>query len=796
MLQTSFKTALRNLMKRKWFSLLNIAGLGISLTACLLISLYVYDELSYDQFFPDSDNMYRVRLSFTIGEEDYDWPKSSALLLPEIQSNFSAVASAASVVPAYPYAFRRGEQVYGGFDVMHADSSFFEFFGYQLLYGDPNTALKAPFSIVLTESMASQYAAEAPLSDLIGTLLTNNGETYQVTGIMADPPRQTHLSFDGVIALSTMWKLHDYFMGAWRPNGIGTYVRLREGATPADAQASFATVEMQYLWPNMAAENLGVSETRLQAGGERYGYYLEPVKDIHLVRDGYQLYVQLFSAVGLFILLIACVNFVNLSTAQAMERKPEVGVRKVLGASRRGLVMQFLTEAVLTSTIATLLALTLTHGLLPLFNQTTSKVLWLPWAQPAFWAVVVGTILTVSLLAGSYPAWIIASFSPVSALKGKVGRVRAKVSVRNFLIVGQFVVTSILLMGTLLVYLQSAYQRALTPGFDKENVLIIRDAYALGERKATFKEAVRQLSSVESASYSYTVPGGVHDGNPIFRVKGQSEAHTMNWFNADEDYVSTLGLQLLEGRNLSANIVGDTASVLINQTAAKLLGIEEPVGQVLLNIWDEPWEVVGVIEDYHFRSLRHAVEPLLIHLSRPNDWESYLAVRYHDASAVVQQLEKLWYAQSPDAPFGYTFLDQQFDELFRTEERLSTLGAFFTLLSVVLAALGLFGLASYTATQRTKEIGVRKVLGASVSQLLVLLSKEYFKLAAAALAIAIPVAIYLMTEWLSNFAYHTSLPWWLFVGPGLAILLLAVLSVSAQTLRAAIRNPIDSLKDE
>lgn len=498
------------------------------------------------------------------------------------------------------------------------------------------------------------------MSDLIGTLLTNNNETYQVTGIMADPPRQTHLPFDGVIAIATMWKLHDYFMEDWQPNGIATYLRLRQGAVPADVQPSFATVEKQFLWPHMVAENLGVSEARLRAGGERYGYFLEPVADIHLVQDGYQLYVRLFSAIGLFILLIACTNFVNLATAQATERRTEVGVRKVLGASRRGLMMQFLTEALLLSTAATGLAFFLTAGILPLFNQLTDKTLSLPWRQPAFWATAAGIILFVSLLAGSYPAWVIASFSPVSALKGTFSRVRTKLSLRNFLIVGQFVITLILLMGTLLVYRQSEYQRQLTPGFDKENVLLIRDAYALGERKAAFKEAVRRLSSVESASYSYTVPGGLHDGNPIMRVKGHNESHKLNWFNADEDYLATLGITLREGRNLSATIASDTASLLINQTAAKLLGMDEPVGQVLLDRWNDPWEVVGVIEDYHFRSLRHAVEPLLINLSQPppKGWDSYLSVRYRNASMAIQQLEKLWYAQSPKAPFTYSFLDQ------------------------------------------------------------------------------------------------------------------------------------------
>ena len=793
MLRTFFRTALRNLIKRRWFSLLNVVGLGVSLAACGMILRYVQDELSYDRFYLNPDNLYRVSLSFTIGEEDYDWPESSALLAREMKDNFPKVASVTTVFPAYSYAFRREEQVRGGFEIIRADSNFFAFFGYSLLYGNPNTALKESNSLVLTESMARQYAEKQPLSELIGALLTNDGETYQVTGIMADPPRQTHLPFDGIISIATLWKLHDYFMNSWQPNGVATYVRLREGATPTDLQSAFANVERQYLWPQMAARNLGVVEERLRAGGERYGYYLEPVADIHLVRDGYQLYVRLFSAVGLFILLIACTNFVNLATAQATERRPEVGIRKVLGSSRRSLALQFLVEAMMTTAAATLLALLLVGLYLPLFNQLTDKQLSLPLGNPVFWIGMAGTVGLVGLLAGGYPAWVITAVSPISALKSKFGQIRSGVSVQNALIVGQFMITTVLIIGTGLVYRQSEYQRQLAPGFDKENVLLIRDAYALGDRKTAFKQAAQRLSSVASVSYSYTVPGGMHDGNPVIRVKGRPEGYKMNWFDADEDYLPTLGLALLQGRNFSSN---DTARVLINETAARVLGLDEPVGQVLLDPWDDSWEVVGVIQDYHFRSLRHTVEPLLIMFSELDDWHTYVSIRYNNASLAIQELEKLWYAQSPDAPFSYTFLDKQFNDLFQTEERLSTLGAFFTLLSIVLAALGLFGLASYTTRQRTKEIGIRRVLGASLANLLILLSKEYVKLILIALAVAIPIANYFITEWLQNFAYHVSISWWLFALPGLLVLLLALLSVSTQTLRAVTRNPVDSLRDE
>ena len=795
MLYLFLRTALRNLVKRKWFTLLNVVGLGVSLTACGLIFLYVQDELAYDRFYPDPDNLYRVGLSFTIGEEDYDWPESSALLAREMQDNFPGVAAVTTVFPAYTYAFRRDEQVRSGFEIIRADSNFFDFFGYQLRYGNPNTALKEPHSLVLTESMARQYAGIQPLSDLLGALLTNDGATYQVTGIMVDPPRPTHLPFDGVISIATLWKEHDYFMNTWQPNGVATYVRLHQAARPADVQPAFAEVERQYLWPQMAAKNLGVVEERLRAGGERYGYYLEPVADIHLVRDGYRLYVRLFSAVGLFILLIACTNFVNLATAQATERQPEVGIRKVLGSSRRSLAFQFLTEAMMTTAAATLLALLLMGLCLPSFNQLTDKQLSLLLGSLTFWVICLSTIGAVGLLAGGYPAWVITAVSPIKALKGKFSRGRTGVSVRDFLIVGQFVVTTVLIIGTALVYRQSEYQRERNPGFDKENVLLIRDAYALGDRKAAFKQAAQRLSSVASVSYSYTVPGGMHDGNPVIRVKGQPEGHKLKWFNADEDYVPTLGLTLLEGRNFSSDD-RDTASVLINETAVRVLGLDEPIGKVLLNQWDEHWEVAGVVQDYHFLSLRQPIEPLLISRNQVDDWNTYAAVRYHDASPAIRQLEELWSAQSPDAPFTYTFLDQQFDDLFRAEARLSTLGTFFTGLSVVLALLGLFGLASYTTRQRTQEIGIRRVLGASVTHLLALLSKGFLRLILIALVIAIPVANYLMTEWLQNFAYHTAIAWWLFAGPAALVLLMALLSVSTQTLRAATRNPVDSLRDE
>ena len=287
----------------------------------------------------------------------------------------------------------------------------------------------------------------------------------------------------------------------------------------------------------------------------------------------------------------------------------------------------------------------------------------------------------------------------------------------------------------------------------------------------------------------------MHDGNPVIRVKGQPEGYKMNWFDADEDYVPTLGLTLLQGRNFSSGLA-DTSCVLINETAVELLGLDEPIGQVLLDPWDQSWKVVGVIQDYHFRSLRHTVEPLLIMFSELDDWHTYVSVRYTNPSLAIRQLEELWSAQSPDAPFTYTFLDRQFGDLFRAEARLSTLGAFFTGLSVVLALLGLFGLASYTTRQRTQEIGIRKVLGASVTNLLALLSKDFLRLILIALVIAVPVANYLMTEWLQNFAYHTAISWWLFAGPAALVLLMALLSVSTQTLRAATRNPVDSLRDE
>ncbi len=812
MIKNYFTVALRNILKHKFYSFLNIFGLAIGITCCLLIVAYVADELRYDRHHPHADRLYRLTVDAQFGGAEFNAPLMCA----------PAAAALVADFPEVEQSFRFRDQ--GGFLVryddpnegvksfrenqaIYADSNFFAMFGVPLLQGNPETALKGPNKVVISERLATKYFGnENPMGKPIKIA---NYYDCTVTGVYENISSNTHFDFDLLLSMESLEESKQEF---WLSFNFHTYVRLKEGTTPASVEEKFPGMIQKYIGPEIE-RFVGVSWEEFQQNGNGIAIALQPVLDIHLhsnldgelAPNGDIKYVYIFSAIALFILLIACINFMNLSTARSANRAKEVGVRKVMGSLKRQLIGQFIAESTLVSFIAFTIATLCGWLLLNPFSEFAGKTIHFSllenlWILPL---LLLGAIV-VGLLAGSYPAFFLSAFQPIAVLKGKLNTGAKSSTFRSVLVVFQFCISIILIVGTLVVFDQLQYVQNKNLGFNKEQVLVLQDTYVLErEQLESFKTELLRNPNIEKVSItSFTPIGGSENNNAYFPGDDPSTEQTtvLREFNVDYDYIETFGMKMAAGRNFDEQFGTDSSAIIVNEAAVKHFGWDEPIGQQIGTFTSEEgahevYEVIGVVKDFHAASLRENIRPSVIRLQN-NTGRVSIRTKAQNTAAVLAYTRSMWEKIAPGQPFTYDFMDDTFKALYKAEMKVGEIFGIFAGLAIFTACLGLFGLAAFTSEQRSKEIGVRKVLGASVSGIVMLLSKEFARLVVIAFVISVPIAWYMMEQWLTDFAYRTDIRPIIFLISGGSAFLIAWLTMSYQTLRAASVNPVKSLRSE
>jgi putative ABC transport system permease protein len=798
-LKNYFKIALRNLLKLKAYSLINILGLAIGVAACILILLFVSDELSYDKFNQNAGQIYRIHFKAAIMGKEMNFALSPALLGPTLVKDFPEVIQYVRILPSPNMLIRYKENVFNETRFFWVDSTLFDVFAIPFIKGNPKTALSEPHTLVLTETLAKKYFGnENPIGKVMNF---EDGTPYTVKGVVQDCPLNSHFHYDLFASNSSTNIGKDTY---WVNISYYTYIVLKTGTSVRNLESKFPEFVRKYVGPQ-SYQLLGLQYDDLKKHGYAFQWVLQPLTSIHLNSnlDG-ELepnsnikYVFIFSIVALFILVIACINFMNLATARSEMRSKEVGVRKVLGSNRSQLIKQFLLESVLLTTIAVILAIGLVETLIPAFNKFSGKQLHINyfnnlWVIPA----LIVTILIVGLAAGSYPAFFLSSFRPIKVLKGKINGIKGNF-LRSGLVVFQFAISIILFIGTFVVYSQLNYIQEKKLGFDKDQVLVIKRAWAI-EHPQSFKNVLFQSNLVKDASSTDNLPGESFS-QVLFKADNASstEQHVFATMFTDYDYSKTLGLELKEGRFFSKEFPSDTQAVVINESTVHAFHMTNPIGKrVFYSRTNSIYTIAGVVKDFHFESMHQVIKPLVIFLNRGQTECLIVKIREKNIPAAISYIKNEWNKFVPNKPFEYYFLDDKFNKLYSSEVKIQQIFTMFSMLAIFIACLGLFGLAAFTAERRKKEIGIRKTLGASVYGIVFLLSKEFIKWVLIANVIAWPVAYYFMNKWLQDFAYKTEMSIWIFLVAGILALIIALLTVSANAIKSATANPIKSLKYE
>jgi putative ABC transport system permease protein len=801
MFENYFKVALRNILKHKFYSSLNIAGLALGLAASALIGLYIVDELGYDKFHTDHENLYAVALHGKIAGQEVYTSSSSPPIAQTMVNEIPGVESSMRIRQWYNVVVKYEDKAFTETKVLAADSNFFDFFTFRLKEGDPKLVLREANSVVMTPAAATRYFGnESPIGKII--TVGNKNEPFKVTGISEPPPGNSQIQYEFIFPASSDESMKS---GNWMNNGLQTFFRKNPMTTVESVDDKLTEFVKQHVAPYLE-QGFGITFDDFVKNGGIYSYYVYPMSDQHLFQSELQdgltpksdiKYIYILAAVGMFILVIACINFMNLSTARSANRAKEVGLRKTLGSVRSKLVAQFLAESFVYVLVATLLAILATYVTLPSFNLVSGKQLaFNALLSPVMLGGIVAAFLTVSLLAGSYPAFYLTSFKPVDVLKGKVRAGMRSKGIRSGLVIVQFTISITLIITTMVVYQQLSYLQEKNIGMDKQNVLILRNTRRLGQNMDAFKESMLQQSGIVTASYTNNVFPGVNN-TTVFREAGTDQDRIMGSYYADYEHLKALKIELADGRFFSRDFPSDSNACLINEAAVKELGWSDPVGRKLTNFnGDKPVDklVIGVMKDFNFESFKSEVRPLVIDLTAQSN---NILIRYEgSASQAVEKTQAVWKSMSSNEPFEYAFLDQNFDELFREEQRLGQVFTVMTGIAIFVACLGLMGLASFTAEQRTKEIGIRKVMGASVSSVSTLLSREFMILVGASFVFATGISWYAMNNWLSTFAYRVELGVAVFLMAGLMAAAIAWATVSFHFIKAARSNPAESLRYE
>ncbi|HEY9002582.1 MAG TPA: ABC transporter permease [Mucilaginibacter sp.] len=800
MIRNYLKTAYRSLRKNTGFTAINVLGLSIGLATCLLIVFYVVDELNYDKFNTKADRVYRITESARLNTHEGTWASSAEPFI-EVMKGFPQVEKFTRIIPIEAlfyspkqYFVSKGNEKIQENNIAYTESSLFDVFTLPMAAGDAKNVLDAPHTAVITESTAQKYFGK---TDVVGQVLRiNDTNLYHITGVIKDIPTQSHFHYDFFLSYSSIPESHQH---GWGYEGVHSYLLLKPGT---DVQSLASQMTKVYI-------KNSYDPSVWTKGGNYVRVDLTNLRDIHLrstaenelEKGGSMEYVYIFSCIGAFILLIACVNFMNLSTARSSNRAKEVGVRKVLGSVRKNLVAQFLIESTLVSLISTIIAIILAIVLLPLFNQVAAKQLSftfqsLIWLVPSLAAIV----LIVGFLAGMYPALYLSGFRPIEVLKGKLSAGFKSSFLRSSLVVFQFGISIVLIISTLVIYNQLNYIHNKKLGFDRSEVLIIKNTNSLDKKAATLTQELKELTGVVSTTMSTYVPTG-HDRNitglfPQLPIQLKQDVLSEFW-PVDENYLNTMGIKLIAGRNFSKQMATDTAAMIVNEAFVAKFGFKDPLGKTVYrdSYGIQPYHIVGVMKNFHFSSLRDEIKPCALVYSADYGAIS-IKMKTANLAGLMTQIENKWKQFAPNQQFVYSFMDADFDATYRNEQRLGTLFISFSTLAILIACLGLFGLAAYAAEQRTKEIGIRKVLGASVSGIVRLISIDFIRLVFISILIASPLAWYFMNKWLQDFAYRTELHWWILAVAGVVAIIIAFATISYQSIKAALTNPVKSLRSE
>jgi putative ABC transport system permease protein len=815
MIKNYFNIAIRNLRKQRFYTFINIMGLAIGVASCLIILLYVNQELSFDRHHLDADRIYRVNSEIKFGANHLRMAVTPAPLADALRTDLPEVEHSARFWNDGSMLIKRTDQNIKEREIIYADSSVFNVFTIPFLQGNSKQALRDPNTMVISKKAADKYFPnENPMGQ---SLIVENKVNYKITGVYEDMPTSSHFHFDMMLALvSTDYSKENKWIG----NNFATYVKLRPGVSYKALEAKFPKMVDTYAGPQakMALGNDFTME-KFRASGNKMEWTLMPLTDIHLHSDltaelgvnSNIAYVYLFGAIALFILVIACINFMNLSTARSSNRAKEVGVRKVMGSLRSHLVQQFLTESIVVSVFSFLVALAVAWMVLPSFNALAGKELQMPFNETAFWGGLAVAAILIGVLAGLYPSFFLSAFRPINVLKGNLSLGMKSGAVRSSLVVFQFAISIVLIIGTIAVNRQLGYIQNTKIGFNKDQVIVIKDAYGMGDRLQSFKEEVLKDSHILSGTISGFLPvSGTNRNDNTYWPEGTQPTEgnmvSLQCWRVDYDYLKTLGIKIKTGRGFSNEFPSDSGAVILNEAAQKLFGYGDPIGRKVSTFKDAPggtvdrdhpmsYAVIGVVEDFHFESLRQNITPLAFFLSKSTGLVSF-RLQAKDTKDVIASIEKSWKSLAPGMPFSYSFLDEDFDKMYAAEQRLGKIFFIFAGLAIIIACLGLFGLTAFTAEQRTKEIGIRKVLGASVNSIVVLLSKEFGKLIIIAFVIAAPLAWFGVDWWLKSYTYKTEIGVMVYLFAGLAAFGIAWLTMGYQSIRAASSDPVKSLRSE
>lgn len=819
MLKNYFTIALRNLRKHSFYTFINVAGLSAGIAICLTILLFVFNELSYDRFHDKADRIFRVKSEINFGGNHFLMTYAPAPMAATLASDFPEVEASVHFRDHGSFLVKRTDENIKERKVIYASRDFFKIFSIPLIAGNPDLALSEPNTIAVSRSIAEKFF---PGENALGqTLILDNKESHKITAIYENMPVNSHFHFDIMISMEG---LEEAKSPVWLSNNFQTYVLLREGSKISDLQAKIPELINKHMMPQIF-QVFGNDFTmeKFEAAGNKVEYTFTPLTDIHLFSSlqgefepNFDInYVYLFVAVALFILFIACINFMNLSTARSANRAKEVGIRKVMGSLRSHLVRQFLMESILLSLISFLLAAAIAYLLLPLFNELSGRQLSIPFSSPILYVGLVAGGLFIGVLAGVYPSFFLSAFKPINVLKGNLSQGMKSGFIRSALVVFQFIISIFLVIGTITVYKQLDYIQTKKLGFDKSQVIMVEDIYALGgknEREA-YKKEILQNTSIQSGTISGFLPvaGTNRNDNPWWAEGKEATQENMvslqNWA-VDPDYIKTLGMTIKDGRDFSVEFPSDSAAVILNESAAGRFGFSgNPIGSKIATFGGSAnggpdlnniitLTVIGIVEDFHFESLKENVGPVMLNLSkRPGSMISF-RFQSQNAQDVISFLEAKWKQMAPGQPFNYSFLDERFGAMYAAETRLGKIFGIFATVAILIACLGLFALTSFSAEQRTKEIGIRKVLGASVSGIVLMLSKDFGKLILIAFVITLPFAWWGVNKWLETYQYKVNIGWQVYVLAGVASFIIAWLTMSYQSIKAATSNPVDSLKSE
>lgn len=793
MIRNYLKVALRNLLKNKAYSAINIFGLAIGFACCITIGLYVLDELSYDKFHQNGKDIYRVIAKQNMSGEEYDIATSPGPLAAALKADFGEISQTCRLKRLGNRMFKIQNLIVESASAHAADNSIFSMMDFKLVIGDKNTALTNADEIVITESIAERFFGQnwRSKTNLIGQAINfNDDRNLKLVGIAQDCPENSHIQFDVLLPMK-IWEAEPKSF-KWNNTDYHTYIQLRKDASIEALQAKLHNYYQKYV---------PISKTQ---------FYLQPFFDIYLKSDfdfdtewsktGNLLYIRIFLAVAITILAIAVFNFINLSTARSLKRAGEVGIRKAIGAVRGQLVIQFLSEAILMALLALMIACILLNISVPILNEIASKHIQIPYQNPLYLLLTLGFGLTIGIVAGAIPSLYLSKFQPIKTLKGAL-TAQSGISLRQVLVVVQFSLSVILIIGTIVIYQQMSFMRNKNLGFDKSQLISVKMRFSLRTNPGIMKTDLQKEKSIASTSLSTNNLIDVNNGTHAIKWEGQKEEDSflMSLANVDFDYLKTTGIRLVAGRDFDPKMSTDTsAAFIINESAAKRMGWTP--GQALgkmFTLWEYKGQIVGVIQDFHFHKLNAPIEPFVLY-SKPKDGFYDLLVKTYpnQTREAVAAIENTYKKYEKQIAINYQFVDQALNSQYISEQRTGKMMLYFSVLAILISCFGLLGLVTFSAEQRTKEIGIRKVLGASVSGIIALLSKDFLKLVLIAIFIASPVAWYAMSRWLEDFAYKIDLEWGVFAATSVMAVGIALLTVSFQSVRAALMNPVKSLRSE